>query len=29
VAEGDVVKPVEADPETIKKLVSEATAGTQ
>lgn len=29
VAEGDVVEPVEADPETIKKLVSEATAGTQ
>ena len=29
VAEGDVVEPVEADQATIKKLVSEATAGTQ
>lgn len=29
VAEGDVVEPVEADQETIKKLVGEVTAGTQ
>ena len=29
VTEGDVVKPVEADAETIKKLVGEAAAGTQ
>ena len=29
VAEGDVVEPVEADPTTIRKLVSDATAGTQ
>jgi multidrug efflux system membrane fusion protein len=29
VTEGEVVKPVEADGETIRKLVGEATAGTQ
>ena len=29
VTEGDVVKPVEADPATIKKLIGEATGGTQ
>jgi multidrug efflux system membrane fusion protein len=29
VTEGEVVKPVEADQETIKKLVGDATAGTQ
>ncbi|MHA6687924.1 efflux RND transporter periplasmic adaptor subunit [Mesorhizobium sp. A556] len=29
VTEGEVVKPVEADQETIKKLVGEVTAGTQ
>jgi multidrug efflux system membrane fusion protein len=29
VAEGDVVEPVEADQTAIRKLVSEATGGTQ
>lgn len=29
VTEGDVVNPVEADAETIRKLISEATGGTQ
>jgi membrane fusion protein, multidrug efflux system len=28
ITEGDTVNPVEADQETIKKLVSEATGGT-
>jgi len=28
ITEGDIVNPVEADQETIKKLVSEATGGT-
>jgi len=29
VTEGDVVNPVEADPETVKKLASGTAAGTQ
>ncbi len=28
ISEGDTVKPVPADPETVKKLVQEATGGT-